>query len=58
MGAPGSRYPADMHKHTPAEIKLHQESRRMENSFGGGTRFEPTYEFLREYSPSAESGCH
>ena len=30
----------------------------MENSFGGGTRFEPTYEFLREYSPSAESGCH
>jgi len=58
MGAPGSRRPADMHKHTPTDIKLHQESPKMENSFADGRRFELACEILRVYSPSAESGCH
>jgi DUF971 family protein len=58
MGAPGSRHPADMCKHTPTEIKLHRKSRQIEISFAEGKRFELTCEFLRVYSPSAESGCH
>ena len=58
MDAPGLRHPADMRKHTPTEIKLHQESRQMEISFADGKHFELTCEFPRVYSPSAENGCH
>jgi len=47
-----------MHKHTPTDIKLHQESPEMEIFFADGRRFELTYEIMRVYSPSAESCCH
>ena len=46
------------YKHVPTEIKLHQKSRRMEISFADGRRFELSYEFLRVYSPSAETRGH
>jgi len=42
----------------PTEIKLHQQSRRLEISFSDGARFELPYEFLRVYSPSAEVRGH
>jgi DUF971 family protein len=42
----------------PAEIKLHQKSRKMELVFSDGSRFELSYELLRVYSPSAEVRGH
>ena len=41
----------------PTEIKLHQQSRRMEIAYGD-ERFELSYEFLRVLSPSAEARGH
>ncbi len=40
------------------EIKLHQKSREMELSFGDGSNFRLSYEFLRVHSPSAEVRGH
>jgi DUF971 family protein len=42
----------------PTEIKLHQQSRRLEIAFSDGARFELPFEFLRVYSPSAEVRGH
>lgn len=42
----------------PTEIKLHQQSRRLEIAFADGKRFEFSCEFLRVYSPSAEVRGH
>lgn len=42
----------------PTEIKLHQQSRRLEIAFSDGARFEIPFEFLRVYSPSAEVRGH
>lgn len=42
----------------PTEIKLHQQSRLLEISFGGDVRYQLPYEFLRVYSPSAEVVGH
>jgi DUF971 family protein len=42
----------------PTEIKLHQQSRRMEIAFSDGSQFELSYELLRVYSPSAEVRGH
>ena len=38
----------------PTEIKLHQQSRLLEISFGDNASYQLPYEFLRVYSPSAE----
>jgi len=42
----------------PTEIKLHQQSRRLEIAFSDGARFELSFELLRVYSPSAEVRGH
>ncbi len=42
----------------PTEIKLHQQSRRLEIAFDDGTRYQLPYEFLRVHSPSAEVVGH
>jgi DUF971 family protein len=42
----------------PTEIKLHQQSRRLEIAFSDGARFELPFEFMRVYSPSAEVRGH
>ncbi|HEX4326464.1 MAG TPA: DUF971 domain-containing protein [Burkholderiales bacterium] len=42
----------------PTEIKLHQQSRRLEIAFSDGARFTLPFEFLRVYSPSAEVRGH
>ena len=42
----------------PTEIKLHQQSKLMEISFGDGTSFKLPYEYLRVHSPSAEVRGH
>lgn len=42
----------------PTEIKLHQQSRRLEIAFADGKRFEFSCEFLRVHSPSAEVRGH
>lgn len=42
----------------PTEIKLHQQSRRLEIAFSDGAHFELPFEFLRVYSPSAEVRGH
>lgn len=42
----------------PTEIKLHQQSRRLEIAFSDGARFALPFEFLRVYSPSAEVRGH
>ncbi len=42
----------------PTEIKLHQQSRRLEVAFSDGAHFELPFEFLRVYSPSAEVRGH
>ena len=42
----------------PTEIKLHQQSRLLEISFGENIRYQLPYEFLRVYSPSAEVVGH
>ena len=45
-------------KHTPAELKLHRNSRLLEITFDDGTRFQLPCEYLRVYSPSAEVRGH
>jgi DUF971 family protein len=42
----------------PTEIKLHQQSHRLEIAFSDGKRFELPFELLRVYSPSAEVRGH
>ena len=42
----------------PTEIKLHQQSRVLEITFGDDTNYLLPYEFLRVYSPSAEVRGH
>lgn len=42
----------------PTEIKLHQQTRRLEVAFSDGKCFEFTFEFLRVQSPSAEVRGH
>jgi len=42
----------------PTDIRLHQQSRKLEISFDDGAHFEFTCEFLRVYSPSAEVRGH
>ena len=42
----------------PTEIKLHQQSRRLEMAFSDGARFILSFEFLRVMSPSAEVRGH
>ena len=42
----------------PTEIKLHQQSRRLEMAFSDGARFTFSCEFLRVMSPSAEVRGH
>jgi len=42
----------------PTEIKLHQQSRRLEIAFSDGARYEFSFEFLRVHSPSAEVRGH
>jgi DUF971 family protein len=42
----------------PTEIKLHQQSRLLEISFGENISYQLPYEFLRVYSPSAEVVGH
>ena len=42
----------------PTEIKLHQQSRRLEIAFSDGARYEFSFEFLRVNSPSAEVRGH
>ena len=42
----------------PTEIKLHQQSRRLEIAFDDGKVFQLPCEFLRVYSPSAEVRGH
>jgi DUF971 family protein len=46
-----------MSKH-PTEIKLHQQSKILEISFGDSACYQLPYEFLRVYSPSAEVRGH
>ena len=42
----------------PTEIKLHQQSRRLEIAFSDGARYDFSFEFLRVHSPSAEVRGH
>jgi DUF971 family protein len=51
---------AGLDKTTPSitEIKLHKKSREMELSFGDGSNFRLSFEFLRVNSPSAEVRGH
>lgn len=42
----------------PTEIKMHQQSRVLEISFGDDECFRLPYEFLRVYSPSADVSGH
>lgn len=42
----------------PTEIKLHQQSRRLEIIFDDGASYQLPYEFLRVHSPSAEVVGH
>lgn len=45
-------------KHTPSNIKLHQQSRLLEISFESGETFQLPCEYLRIHSPSAEVRGH
>ena len=47
-----------MANHLPTDIKLHQQSRKLEISFEDGQNFTLSCEFLRVYSPSAEVRGH
>ena len=47
-----------MANHLPTDIKLHQQSRKLEVSFEDGQRFTLSCEFLRVYSPSADVRGH
>ena len=42
----------------PTDIRLHQQTRRMEIAFSDGAQFELSFEFLRVHSPSAEVRGH
>lgn len=42
----------------PTDIRLHQQSRRLEISFDNGSEFSFSCEFLRVHSPSAEVRGH
>jgi DUF971 family protein len=42
----------------PTDIRLHQQSRRLEIAFDNSTHFSLPCEFLRVYSPSAEVRGH
>lgn len=42
----------------PTDIKLHQQSRVLEIQFDDGNTFSLPYEYLRVYTPSAESLGH
>jgi DUF971 family protein len=42
----------------PVDIKLHQQSRRLEIGFSDGARYALSFEFLRVHSPSAEVRGH
>jgi len=42
----------------PSEIKLHQQTRKLEIAFPDGARYNLPYEFLRVHSPSAEVRGH
>lgn len=42
----------------PVDIKLHQQSRRLEIGFSDGARYAYSFEFLRVHSPSAEVRGH
>ena len=45
-------------QHQPTDIKLHQQSRRLEVAFSDGRVFDLPCEYLRVYSPSAEVRGH
>ncbi|MCC6707045.1 MAG: DUF971 domain-containing protein [Gammaproteobacteria bacterium] len=47
-----------MASHFPVDIKLHQQSRKLEVTFDDDKRFELSCEFLRVHSPSAEVRGH
>lgn len=47
-----------MLKHYPTDIRLHQQSRRLEIYFEDGSQFDLPCEYLRVYSPSAEVRGH
>lgn len=47
-----------MSQHTPTEITLHKNKRKLEIAFDDGNRFELPCEYLRVYSPSAEVRGH
>lgn len=47
-----------MATHFPTDIKLHQQSRKLEVAFDDGRTFELSCEYLRVYSPSAEVRGH
>ncbi len=47
-----------MANHLPTDIKLHQQSRKLEVSFDDGQCFTLSCEFLRVYSPSADVRGH
>ena len=47
-----------MAEHFPVDIKLHQQSRKLELEFDDGVRCEMSCELLRVYSPSAEVRGH
>ncbi len=42
----------------PTEIKLHQQSRTLEITFGDGESYQLSHEYLRVYSPSADVSGH
>lgn len=42
----------------PSEIKLHQQSRRLELIYGNGESYSLDFEYLRVYTPSAEARGH
>jgi len=45
-------------KHYPVDIKVHQQSRLLDISFDDGAHFSLPCEYLRVYSPSAETRGH
>ncbi len=45
-------------KHHPTEIKLHRQSRFLDIAFDDGSHFALPCEYLRVYSPSAETRGH
>ena len=47
-----------MASHTPTDIKLHQQSRKLDVSFDDGQNFTLPCEYLRVYSPSADVRGH